>query len=112
MMPALIVMAEGPDAHARQGACETLGILKSSDALPVFVRLLRHKDRWLRFKAATAIKNMAIAAKPVLPDLLKVLSETADPADPVNWARSDPTHPWAVGGSHLPRTAGQLRQGK
>ena len=85
MVPALIVMAEGPDAHARQGACETLGILKSSEALPVFVRLLRHKDRWLRFKAATAIKDMGLAAKPVVPDLLKVLAETAEPLYPINW---------------------------
>jgi len=85
IIPELIVMAEGPDAHARQGACETLGILKSTEALPVFVRLLKHKDRWLRFKAAVAIKNMGIAAEPVLPDLLKALAETEEPPFPINW---------------------------
>ncbi|MEI6533927.1 MAG: DUF6288 domain-containing protein, partial [Verrucomicrobiaceae bacterium] len=52
----LIKMAEGTDAHMRQGACEVLGQMKSVEALPVFVRLLSHEDRWLRFKAAQAIK--------------------------------------------------------
>ncbi len=85
MVPELIKMAEGPDAHARQGACETLGNLKSEEALPVFVRLLSHKDRWLRFKAATALKGMGGAAKPVLPQMLEALKSTAEPLTPINW---------------------------
>ena len=86
LVPELIKMAEGPDAHMRQGACETLGYLKSSEALPVFVRLLAHEDRWLRFKAAQALKTLNAAAKPVLPDVLMATAKTAEPLLPINWA--------------------------
>ena len=86
MVPELIKMAEGNDAHARQGACETLGYIKSVEALPVFVRLLSHEDRWLRFKAAAAIKGMGGEAKPVVDDTLKALVKTAEPLQPIDWA--------------------------
>jgi hypothetical protein len=85
MVPELLKMAEGKDMHARQGACETLGFLKSEQALPVFIRLLSHEDRWLRFKAAQAIKGMGGAAAPALPDIIKALAATAEPLQPINW---------------------------
>ncbi|MBA4188625.1 MAG: hypothetical protein C0467_11550 [Planctomycetaceae bacterium] len=81
----LIAMAEGPDAHKRQGAAETLGYIKTADALPVLVRLLTHEDRWLRVKAANALKNMGDAAKPAVPAMLKALVDTAEPLLPVVW---------------------------
>ena len=86
MVPQLITMAEGPDAHIRQGACETLGHIKSAEALPVLVRLLTHNDRWLRVKAANALKNMGDTAKPVIPDMLKAVAKTAEPLQPIVWA--------------------------
>ena len=86
MVPRLIALAEGADAHVRQGACEALGDIKSAEALPVFVRLLSHEDRWLRFKAAQAIKKMGGAARPAIPDILKAVAETAEPLQPINWA--------------------------
>lgn len=86
MVPQLITMAEGPDAHIRQGACETLGHIKSAEALPVLVRLLTHDDRWLRVKAANALKNMGDTAKPVVPDMLKAVAKTAEPLQPIVWA--------------------------
>ena len=86
MVPELIKLAEGADAHARQGACETLGYLKSVEALPVFVRLLSHDDRWLRYKAAAAIRGMGGEAKPGVADTLKALVKTAEPLQPINWA--------------------------
>jgi hypothetical protein len=86
MVPELITMAEGPDAHVRQGACETLGYIKNEKALPVFVRLLSHEDRWLRFKAAQAIRNMGGAARPAVPDILKAVVQTAEPLQPIVWA--------------------------
>jgi hypothetical protein len=81
----LIAMAEGPDARKRQGAAETLGYLGSAEALPVLVRLLTHEDRWLRVKAANALKNMGDTAKPVVPDMLKAVAVTAEPLDPIVW---------------------------
>ncbi|MEI7899747.1 MAG: DUF6288 domain-containing protein [bacterium] len=86
MVPQLIAMAEGKDAHVRQGACEALGFLKTEKALPVFIRLLSHEDRWLRFKAAQALKNMGGGAIPVIPDILKAVAQTAEPLQPINWA--------------------------
>ncbi len=85
-VPQLIAMAEGKDVHAAQGACETLGNLKSVEALPALVRQLSAPDRWLRFKAAQAIRKMGGAAKPAIPEILKALVQTAEPLQPVNWA--------------------------
>jgi hypothetical protein len=81
----LIAMAEGPDARKRQGAAETLGYIKSAEALPVLVRLLTHEDRWLRVKAANALKNMGDTAKPAVPGMLKAVVTTAEPVEPVVW---------------------------
>ena len=86
MVPQLIAMAEGKDAHARQGACDTLGYMKSQQALPVFIRLLSHEDRWLRFKAAQALKGMGEAARPAVTDMLKAVAQTAEPLQPIVWA--------------------------
>lgn len=86
LVPQLIATAEGPDALLRQGACETLGCMKAVEALPVFVRLLVHEDRWLRVKAASALKNMGNAAKPAVPDMLRAVVRTAEPLEPIAWA--------------------------
>lgn len=86
MVPELIALAEGRDAHIRQGACEALGCLKSTDALPVLVRLLKHEDRWLRVKAADALKNIGNESRPVLPDMLRAVADTAEPLTPIVWA--------------------------
>ncbi len=85
MTPALIAMAQGKNPNVRQGACETLGCLRSTEALPVFIQLLRHDDRWLRFKAANALKKMRNAARPVLPDMLRAVADTAEPLQPIAW---------------------------
>ena len=82
----LIAMAEEPDARKRQGAAEALGYINSVEALPVLVRLLTHEDRWLRVKAANALKNMGDAARPVLPDILKAVADTTEPLQPIVWA--------------------------
>jgi len=81
----LIAMAEGPDARKRQGAAEALGYINSAESLPVLVRLLTHEDRWLRVKAANALKNMGDTAKPVVPDILKAVAKTAEPLQPIVW---------------------------
>jgi HEAT repeat protein len=81
----LIAMAEGPDARKRQGAAETLGYIKSPEALPVLVRLLTHEDRWLRVKAANALKRMGDTAKPAIPGMLKAVVTTAEPLQPIVW---------------------------
>lgn len=86
MVPRLIELAGGNDIHVIQGACETLGLIKPVDALPVLVKQLSHSDRWVRYKAAEAIKEMGGAAQPALDDILKALVSTAEPLSPINWA--------------------------
>jgi len=88
MVPDLIDMAQGKDVHVAQSACETLGELKSAEALPVLVGLLSHQDRWLRYKAAQAIKKMGGTAKPNVPEILTAVVKTAEPLQPIVW--SDP----------------------
>lgn len=86
MVPDLIAMAGGKDMWPRQGAVETLGYIRAPEALPVLVASLTHPDRWLRVKAAEALKNMGDKAKPVVTDMLRALAATAEPAYPVTWA--------------------------
>jgi hypothetical protein len=88
MIPALIGLAEDKDVHIRQGACETLGLIHSADAIPVLIRQLDHDDRWVRFKAAQALGRLADTAQPVIRDILKAVVLTAEPLAPINW--SDP----------------------
>ncbi len=85
MVAQLIALAGGKDVHACLGACETLGYLKSPEALPVLIRLLSHEDRGLRFKAAQAINKMGGSASPAIPEILKALAATAEPLQPINW---------------------------
>lgn len=85
LLAQLVAMAEGPDARKRQGAAEALGYVRSTNALPVLVRLLTHDDRWLRVKAANSLKRMGDAAKPVVPAMLKAVVSTAEPLEPVVW---------------------------
>jgi len=81
----LITIADGPDAHMRQGAAEALGYINDAKALPVLVRLLTHQDRWLRVKAANALKNMGDTAKPVITGMLQAVTDTAEPQQPIVW---------------------------
>ena len=85
MIPELIALLSGDNIRVAQGACETLGLLKSQEALPIFVKLLYHPDRWLRFKAAKAIRALGDGASPSLPDILKAVAETAEPLKPIVW---------------------------
>jgi hypothetical protein len=86
MAPQLITLAEGKDAHVSQGACEALGLLKSVEALPVLIRQLSNQDRWVRYKAAQAVRHMSGEARPALPDILKAVADTAEPLKPIAWA--------------------------
>ncbi|MEO0018634.1 MAG: hypothetical protein RLZZ522_1917, partial [Verrucomicrobiota bacterium] len=85
MIADLIKLADGSEPHRIQGACETLGLLNAAEALPVLVKQLAHPDRWVRYKAAQAIRKMGGVAKPALEGILKALVQTAAPTSPVRW---------------------------
>ncbi len=86
MIPDLIKLAGGSDAHQIQAACETLGLLNTAEALPVLVKQLAHPDRWVRYKAAEAFRKMGGTAKPALEGILRALVLTAEPSWPIHWA--------------------------
>ena len=85
MVPALIKMAESPDAHIRQGACETLGYLKSADAAPVLAHRLTDPDVWVRSKAAKALQNLGAASLPQLTEMLKAFITNAKDPNVIQW---------------------------
>jgi hypothetical protein len=85
LAPGLMALAAGENVRVAQGACETLGRMKHAEALPVFIRLLSHDDRWLRFKAAGALRNMGGEARPVVREMLKAVAQTAEPLQPIVW---------------------------
>jgi hypothetical protein len=85
MVAELIKLAESGDPHQIQGACETLGLINTPDALPVILKQLSHHDRWVRYKAAEAVRKMGDTAKPVINDILKALVTTSEPSSPIRW---------------------------
>jgi HEAT repeat protein len=85
MIPELIKLADSADVHQIQGACETLGLLNTPEALPVLVKQLSHPDRWVRYKSAQAIRKMGGTAKPALEGILQALVSTAEPNWPIRW---------------------------
>ncbi len=82
--PALIEMLSSGDLDAQLGACQALGHLKerAAPALRALRRTLLAEDLWLRIKAADAIAAMGTPGMPALPDLLLMLAQPAEAADP------------------------------
>ncbi len=85
MVAELIKLAETGNPHQIQAACEALGLIKTPEALPVLVKQLAHPDRWVRYKAAAAIKEMGGTAKPAIESIFKALVATAEPSWPIRW---------------------------
>ncbi len=85
MVADLIKLADTGDPHQIQGACEALGLINTPEALPVLVKQLAHPDRWVRYKAAEAVRKMGGTAKPAIESILKALEATAEPSWPIRW---------------------------
>ena len=81
----LINLADSGNPHQIQGACEALGLINTPEALPVLVKQLAHPDRWVRYKAAEAVRRMGGTAKPAIESILKALEATAEPSWPIRW---------------------------
>jgi hypothetical protein len=85
MVAELIKLADSGTPHQMQGACEALGLIKTPEALPVLVKQLAHPDRWVRYKAAQAVRKMGGKAKPAIESILRALEATAEPSWPIRW---------------------------
>ena len=82
--PALELLLRDGDLHAQIGACQAAIMLKERAAplIPAIRSKLEADDLWLRIKAAEAIAAIGQPAMPVMPDLLAMLAEGPDAADP------------------------------
>ncbi len=84
----LLALAEGADANARMGACEALGALKVTRALPVLAGRLNktlEPDPWVRGKASNALKNFGSAASGQLTPMLTAFAANATDPEVIVW---------------------------
>ena len=81
---ALVKMLEAPRLEARYGACQALGMLKTTitSAVPALQKSLRHDDLWLRISAANALAAIGKPAMNTLPELLERLAKGPSKTDP------------------------------
>ena len=82
-------MLTGSDANGRMGACQALGLLQDTTALPVLVQRLDktiETNLWVRAKAASAIRNFppATASSYRDPLLTAFIANATDP-DVIVW---------------------------
>ncbi len=90
LVPKLIELANSANARQRLGACEALGRIQNPQALPVLIKLLKHDDHVLRFKAAEALNFMGDNARPALNQLLQALIDSSSKRNEIDW--NDPLH--------------------
>jgi autotransporter-associated beta strand protein len=85
-------MVSGANANGRMGACQTLGLLNDSTALPSIVQRLDktvETDLWVRAKAASAIRSYSSATASTHRDtMLTRFTANANNPDIIVW--SDP----------------------
>ncbi len=81
----LIQLAEGKDVNQRQGACEVLGILKTTAALPVLARRLTDPDVWVRAKAGKALATFGAGASSQLTPMLVAFKANATNPEVIDW---------------------------
>lgn len=83
-MSAIIAQLEPDNLNARIGACQALEELRgrASSAVPQLRRVLRHKDLWLRVRAADALAAIGKPAMPALPELLELVLRGPSTEDP------------------------------
>ena len=84
----LTAMVTGSDPNGRMGACQTLGILKNSGALPLISGRLSDSDLWVRAMAANALRSYGSTANSQLTTMLNAFTANATDPDVIVW--SDP----------------------
>ncbi|MCX6878404.1 MAG: DUF6288 domain-containing protein [Verrucomicrobia bacterium] len=74
-----------PDANVRQGACETLGIRKTTGALTALSQRLSDTDQWVRGKASNALRNFGSAASGQITPMLTAFAANATDPNVIVW---------------------------
>ncbi|MEI7955989.1 MAG: DUF6288 domain-containing protein, partial [Verrucomicrobiota bacterium] len=82
-------MVSGAGANGRQGACQTLGLLKDATALPMITQRLNKSiepDSWVRAKAASALRSYTSATTSTQRDpMLTAFTANATDPDVIVW---------------------------
>ncbi len=82
-------MVSGSTANARQGACQTLGLLKDATAMPLITQRLDktiEPDSWVRAKAASALRSYTSATTSTQRDpMLTAFTANATDPDVIVW---------------------------
>ena len=111
----LVGLVDGPTANQRQGACEALYLLKSTEAVPALARRVDkavEPDPWVRALAAKALTNISTdhptAAAPQVPQMLAAFTTNATDPDLIynaaNPAAADWTDPLQIANGALAQT--------
>lgn len=95
----LLAMVTAPNASARMAACQTLGLLKNTGAIPLLVQRLHagptlsatdEPDVWVRAKAATALRYYPTAtSKTQLTPMLTAYTTNANDPENIDWNDPD-----------------------
>ena len=111
----LVTLVDGPTTNQRQGACEALTLLKSTEAVPALVRRVDkaiEPDPWVRALAAKALTSISAdsptAAASQVPQLLGAFTRNATDPDLIynaaNPAAADWTDPLQIANGALAQT--------
>jgi hypothetical protein len=85
LVPQMIRLTRHSDLRVVEAACEVLGRVRSTEALPALVELLDHPHPWVRFKAASALKEFDAEAESALPGILMSLGKFRVPTEIPFW---------------------------
>jgi len=97
LVPGLIQIAgSSTNAWLREAACNALGVIKNTSALPVLVAALSDPDIWVRARAANALRSFGPAASPQLANMLVAFTQNATDPNVIAW--DDPVQ---IANSHL-----------
>ena len=81
----LLAMAGGADANGRMGAIQTLGILKTTGALPLLAQKLSDPDVWVRAQSALALNNYGTLASAQWTPMLTAMTANATNPEVIVW---------------------------
>jgi len=84
----LMGMTTSNELHLREAACQALGVIGITNAMPTLVERLYDTDMWVRTKAAYALQQFGTRAFPHLTNIMTAFVANATDPDVIVW--SDP----------------------
>ncbi len=78
-------LASSTNALLREAACQTLGYMQNTAALPLLSLRLTDTNNWVRAQAANALRNFAAAASPQLTNMMIAFITNATDPNVIVW---------------------------